>query len=77
MYLEQGAATAGPIGPPGAPGAQAEACGVTVSILFEFWGKVTPCILQLVSHTKVVQNKCYSVLCIEELLYNLSFCYFS
>lgn len=27
---------------------------ITVGILFEFWGKVTPCILQLVSSSKVV-----------------------
>lgn len=30
-----------------------EAHVITMSILFDFWGKVTPGILQLVSHTKV------------------------
>lgn len=31
-----------------------EAYNVTMGILFDFWGKVTPCILQLVSYSKVV-----------------------
>lgn len=31
-----------------------EAYNITMGILFEFWTKVTPCILQLVSCSKVV-----------------------
>lgn len=45
MYLEQG---------PSANLANTEAHNVTMTILFDFWCKVTPCILQLVSHSKVV-----------------------
>ncbi|XP_059468536.1 protein unc-79 homolog isoform X3 [Neocloeon triangulifer] len=45
MYLEQG---------PSSNMANAEAHNVTMTILFDFWCKVTPCILQLVSHSKVL-----------------------
>ncbi|XP_049954031.1 protein unc-79 homolog [Schistocerca serialis cubense] len=31
-----------------------EAHSLTMSILFDFWGKVTPCILHLVAHSKVL-----------------------
>ncbi|XP_046405195.1 protein unc-79 homolog isoform X2 [Ischnura elegans] len=31
-----------------------EAHAITMGIVFDFWGKVTPCILQLVSHCKVL-----------------------
>ncbi|XP_043946820.1 protein unc-79 homolog isoform X8 [Drosophila biarmipes] len=31
--------------------------GSTLGVLFEFWAKVTPCILQLVSHAKPAVNK--------------------
>lgn len=31
--------------------------GSTLGVLFEFWAKVTPCILQLVSHAKPMANK--------------------
>ncbi|KPU80258.1 uncharacterized protein Dana_GF18469, isoform B [Drosophila ananassae] len=31
--------------------------GSTLGVLFEFWAKVTPCILQLVSHAKPTANK--------------------
>ncbi|XP_032577091.1 protein unc-79 homolog isoform X4 [Drosophila sechellia] len=31
--------------------------GSTLGVLFEFWAKVTPCILQLVSHAKPTVNK--------------------
>lgn len=27
---------------------------INMNILFDFWGKVTPCILQLISHSKMV-----------------------
>lgn len=33
-----------------------ETHNVTMSILLDFWGKVTPCVLQLVSHSKVVSS---------------------
>ncbi|XP_055384456.1 protein unc-79 homolog isoform X2 [Condylostylus longicornis] len=33
-----------------------EGYNVTMGILFEFWAKVTPCILQLVSHAKVLSE---------------------
>lgn len=45
VYLEQGATAS-------LPGSEAHV--ITMSVLFDFWGKVTPCILQLVSHSKVL-----------------------
>ncbi|XP_065352317.1 protein unc-79 homolog isoform X2 [Cloeon dipterum] len=45
MYLEQG---------PSSNMANGEAHYITMTILFDFWCKVTPCILQLVSHSKVL-----------------------
>ncbi|KAF6204812.1 hypothetical protein GE061_018974 [Apolygus lucorum] len=45
VYLEQGASSNLP---------SSDAHSVTMSILFDFWGKVTPSILQLVSHSKVL-----------------------
>uniref|UniRef100_A0A182SY25 Uncharacterized protein n=1 Tax=Anopheles maculatus TaxID=74869 RepID=A0A182SY25_9DIPT len=33
-----------------------EAYNTTLSVLFEFWAKVTPCILQLVSHSKLSES---------------------
>lgn len=45
VYLEQLSNTSPP---------SSEAYNITMGILFEFWGKVTPCILQLISHSKVV-----------------------
>ncbi|XP_062699699.1 protein unc-79 homolog isoform X2 [Aedes albopictus] len=43
VYLEQIACAAAP---------SSESHNITMGILFEFWAKVTPCILQLVSHSK-------------------------
>lgn len=34
-----------------------EAYNVTMNILFEFWGKVTPCILQLIQQSKMVTEE--------------------
>ncbi|XP_073986418.1 UNC-79 domain-containing protein isoform X3 [Rhodnius prolixus] len=45
VYLEQGAANNLP---------SSDTHSVTMSILFDFWGKVTPSILQLVSHSRVL-----------------------
>lgn len=45
LYLEQLSCTAAPT---------SESHNITMGILFEFWGKVTPCILQLVSSSRVV-----------------------
>lgn len=45
VYLEQSLNTNMPI---------TEAYNVTMNILFEFWGKVTPCILQLIQQSKMV-----------------------
>ncbi|XP_021924860.1 protein unc-79 homolog isoform X4 [Zootermopsis nevadensis] len=45
VYLEQGASSNLP---------SSEAHSTTMSILIDFWGKVTPSILQLVSHSKVL-----------------------
>lgn len=38
-----------------------EAYNVIMNILFDFWGKVTPCILQLIQQSKIVRvhNECY------------------
>ncbi|XP_059622044.1 protein unc-79 homolog [Phlebotomus argentipes] len=45
VYLEQASCTAAP---------SSEPHNVTMAILLEFWAKVTPCILQLITHSKVV-----------------------
>ncbi|XP_024935949.1 protein unc-79 homolog isoform X2 [Cephus cinctus] len=34
-----------------------ESHNVTMNIVLEFWGKITPCILQLVSHSKVLSER--------------------
>ncbi|XP_069685618.1 protein unc-79 homolog isoform X4 [Periplaneta americana] len=47
VYLEQSASSNLP---------SSEAHSTTMSILIEFWGKVTPCVLQLVSHSKVLAD---------------------
>lgn len=33
-----------------------EGHNITMNVLLEFWGKTTPCILQLVSYSKVVSS---------------------
>ncbi|XP_056646981.1 protein unc-79 homolog isoform X3 [Diorhabda sublineata] len=45
IYLEQGLSNNIPI---------TEAYNVTMNILFDFWGKVTPCILQLIQQSKML-----------------------
>ncbi|XP_072402043.1 protein unc-79 homolog isoform X3 [Diabrotica undecimpunctata] len=45
IYLEQGLSSNIPI---------TEAYNVTMNILFDFWGKVTPCILQLIQQSKML-----------------------
>nr|CAD7196830.1 unnamed protein product [Timema douglasi] len=45
VYLEQSASNNLP---------SSEAHTITMGILLDFWGKVTPCILQLVAHSKVL-----------------------
>ncbi|XP_055629586.1 protein unc-79 homolog isoform X2 [Toxorhynchites rutilus septentrionalis] len=47
LYLEQIACATTP---------STESHNVTMAILFEFWAKVTPCILQLVSHSKLSES---------------------
>uniref|UniRef100_A0A182J4T6 Protein unc-79 homolog n=2 Tax=Anopheles atroparvus TaxID=41427 RepID=A0A182J4T6_ANOAO len=47
VYLEQVASLAA---------ISSEAYNTTLSVLFEFWAKVTPCILQLVSHSKLSES---------------------
>ncbi|XP_038110168.1 protein unc-79 homolog isoform X5 [Culex quinquefasciatus] len=47
VYLEQIAYASTP---------SSEAYNITMGILFEFWSKVTPCILQLVSHSKLSES---------------------
>ncbi|XP_058827146.1 protein unc-79 homolog isoform X10 [Topomyia yanbarensis] len=47
VYLEQTACAAAP---------STESHNITMGILFEFWAKVTPCILQLVSHSKLSES---------------------
>lgn len=47
LYLEQ----VSYISPP-----SSEAHNITLAILLEFWGKVTPCILQLVTHSKMLSE---------------------
>lgn len=46
VYLEQISHFASP---------QSDTHSVTMGILFEFWAKVTPCILQLVAHSKLAE----------------------
>lgn len=45
IYLEQGLSNNVPI---------TEAYNITMNILFDFWGKVTPCILQLIQQSKIL-----------------------
>ncbi|XP_066903218.1 protein unc-79 homolog isoform X4 [Halyomorpha halys] len=59
VYLEQGAASNLP---------SSDAHSVTMSILFDFWGKVTPSILQLVSHSKVTEVNAHFLTLLEALL---------
>ncbi|XP_017778696.1 PREDICTED: protein unc-79 homolog [Nicrophorus vespilloides] len=47
VYLEQGLSSHLPI---------SEAYNITMNILFHFWDKVTPCILQLVQHSKMLSE---------------------
>ncbi|XP_053676788.1 protein unc-79 homolog isoform X2 [Anopheles nili] len=47
VYLEQVASLAA---------ISSEAYNTTLSVLFEFWAKVTPCILQLISHSKLSES---------------------
>lgn len=47
LYLEQVSFSSPP---------SSEAHNITLAILLEFWGKVTPCILQLVTHSKVLSE---------------------
>lgn len=47
LYLEQVSF----VSPP-----SSEAHNITLAILLEFWGKVTPCILQLVTHSKMLRE---------------------
>ncbi|XP_052870522.1 protein unc-79 homolog [Anopheles cruzii] len=47
VYLEQVASLAA---------ISSETYNTTLSVLFEFWAKVTPCILQLVSHSKLSES---------------------
>uniref|UniRef100_A0A1B0CGN7 Protein unc-79 homolog n=2 Tax=Lutzomyia longipalpis TaxID=7200 RepID=A0A1B0CGN7_LUTLO len=47
VYLEQASCSAAP---------SSEPHNVTMSILLEFWTKVTPCILQLITHSKVLSE---------------------
>ncbi|CAG9855370.1 unnamed protein product [Phyllotreta striolata] len=47
IYLEQGLSNNIPI---------TEAYNVTMNILFDFWGKVTPCILQLIQQSKMLSE---------------------
>ncbi|RZB38820.1 hypothetical protein BDFB_000276, partial [Asbolus verrucosus] len=47
VYLEQSLNTNMPI---------TEAYNITMNILFEFWGKVTPCILQLIQQSKMLSE---------------------
>ncbi|GAB0098713.1 protein unc-79 homolog [Sergentomyia squamirostris] len=47
VYLEQASCTAAP---------SSEPHNVTMAILLEFWAKVTPCILQLITHSKVLSE---------------------
>lgn len=47
MYLEQ-------VGPAAQTSNSSDPANVSTNILTDFWGKVTPAILQLISHSKVV-----------------------
>lgn len=46
IYLEQNLSGHNPI---------SEAYNVIMNVLFDFWGKVTPCILQLIQQSKIVR----------------------
>lgn len=59
VYLEQIACAAAP---------SSESHNITMGILFEFWAKVTPCILQLVSHSKVCTYPCNIYLSFQVIL---------
>lgn len=62
VYLEQISNTSAP---------SSEAHNITMGILLEFWAKVTPCILQLVSHSKVV-----SISTVHHFIMYLYVCFF-
>lgn len=47
LYLEQVSCGSPP---------SSEAHNITMAILIEFWGKVTPCILQLITHSKMLSE---------------------
>ncbi|XP_055617731.1 uncoordinated protein 79-like [Toxorhynchites rutilus septentrionalis] len=67
LYLEQIACATTP---------STESHNVTMAILFEFWAKVTPCILQLVSHSKTYNcsSTMHSARTIQATRYNRCIC---
>lgn len=50
IYLEQNLSGHNPV---------TEAYNVIMNVLFDFWGKVTPCILQLIQQSKIVNLLIY------------------